>query len=40
MDYVKLRSGLLKVLKFQEPVGANPCEPPEPHHGTYVYRIL
>ena len=28
----KIRVALLNVLKFQEPVRANTCEPPESHH--------
>ena len=32
IDYVKLKPGSLNVLKFQERVRANLCEPPESHH--------
>ena len=32
IDYVKSKRGSLNVLKFQERVRANPCEPPEFHH--------
>ena len=32
IDYVKLKADSLNVLKLQERVCANPCEPPESHH--------
>ena len=33
--YIKLRTSLLNVKKFQECVHANPCEPPEFHQCFY-----
>ena len=43
IDYVKLKAGLLNVLKFQERVCANPCKPPESHHwlqGLFYVSII